>query len=112
MQGRLLLQATACDFLPAEGCSSCGPQHRSPNKTLAGCPLPSPPQTLRDPLVWASGSMPTDRMDSIQKAPEQVTGHGSGSSGPFLRLQCCPQNSVHRCAETTGSKSAMGLGCS
>lgn len=87
--------ATACDFLPAEGYSSCGPQHRSPNKTLTGCPLSSPPQTQRDPLVRASGSMPTDGMDSIQKAPEQVTGHGSGSSGPFLRLQCCPQNSVH-----------------
>ena len=52
------------------------------------------------PLVRASGSMPTDGMDSIQKAPEHVTGHGSGSSGPFLRFQHCPQNLVHRRAQS------------
>ena len=48
----------------------------------------------------ASGSMPTDGMDSIQKAPEHVTGHGGGSSGPFLRFQHCPQNLVHRRAQS------------
>lgn len=50
-------------------------------------------------------------MDSIQKAPAQVTGHGSGSSGPILEAPVLPPELGSLMCRDRWLKSAMGPGC-